>query len=243
MLPGPRQALNPIPGLFLCNRGLIFAVPQSHAAYQYAFAALAVACLLIFLLRKWAAKRQAATGQIFPIVKVSLAIFIVFPLMVWWLAGAPTAMNMPQLTGFNFKGGLSISPEFTALLLGLVMYTSAFVAEVVRAGIQSVGKGQTEAAMSIGLKPAHVLNLVILPQALRVIIPPLTSQMLNLTKNSSLAVAIGYPDFVSVTGTTINQTGQAIEGVALIMMVYLAFSLSTSAIMNWYNKKIAIVER
>ena len=243
MLPGPRQALNPLPGLFLCNRGLIFGVPQSHAAYLYALIAVAIACLLIFFIRKWAAKRQAATGRIFPIVKVSLALFLGSPLTIWWLAGAPTAMNVPQLIGFNFKGGLSISPEFTALLLGLILYTSAFVAEVVRAGIQSVGKGQKEAAMSIGLKPAHVLNLVILPQALRVIVPPLTSQMLNLTKNSSLAVAIGYPDFVSVTGTTINQTGQAIEGVALIMMVYLAFSLSTSAIMNWYNKKIAIVER
>jgi general L-amino acid transport system permease protein len=243
MLPGPRQALNPIPGIFLCNRGLIFGIPAGHAAYQYAFAALGLAAVLIFFLRRWAAKRQDATGQIFPIIKVSLAIFIGFPLIAWWLAGAPTAMNVPKLTGFNFKGGLSISPEFTALLLGLVLYTSAFVAEVVRAGIQSVGKGQREAAMSIGLKPAHVLNLVILPQALRVIVPPLTSQMLNLTKNSSLAVAIGYPDFVSVAGTTINQTGQAIEGVALIMLVYLFFSLSTSAIMNWYNKKIAIVER
>ena len=152
-------------------------------------------------------------------------------------------MNVPVLAGFNFKGGINVSPEFTALLLGLVLYTAAFVAEVVRAGIQSVTKGQTEAAKSIGLKPGQVLNLVILPQALRVIVPPLTSQMLNLTKNSSLAVAIGYPDFVSVAGTTINQTGQAIEGVAMIMIVYLIFSLSTSAFMNWYNKRIALVER
>ena len=152
-------------------------------------------------------------------------------------------MSVPVLKGFNFKGGLAISPEFAALLLGLVLYTAAFVAEVVRAGIQSVSKGQTEAAMAIGLKPGQVLNLIILPQALRVIIPPLTSQMLNLTKNSSLAVAIGYPDFVSVAGTAINQTGQAIEGVMLIMIVYLIFSLSTSAFMNWYNKRMAIVER
>lgn len=243
ILPGPRQALNPIPGIFLCNRGLIFGIPEGHPAYQYAFAAFCVAAVTIFFLRRWAAKRQMATGRLFPIVKVSIAIAIGMPLLAWWLCGAPTAMNVPKLTGFNFKGGVSISPEFTALLLGLVLYTSAFVAEVVRAGIQSVGKGQREAAMSIGLKPAHVLNLVILPQALRVIVPPLTSQMLNLIKNSSLAVAIGYPDFVSVAGTTINQTGQAIEGVALIMLVYLFFSLTTSAIMNWYNKKIAIVER
>ena len=153
------------------------------------------------------------------------AILIGLPAITWWLAGAPTAMNVPELKGFNFIGGVSVSPEFTALLLGLVLYTAAFVAEVVRAGIQSVSRGQTEAAMSIGLKPGQVLNLVILPQALRVIIPPLTSQMLNLTKNSSLAVAIGYPDFVSVAGTTINQTGQAIEGVALIMAVCLQINL------------------
>jgi general L-amino acid transport system permease protein len=152
-------------------------------------------------------------------------------------------MNVPVLVGFNFKGGMNLSPEFAALLLGLVLYTAAFVAEVVRAGIQAVSKGQTEAAMSVGLKPGQVLNLVILPQALRIIIPPLTSQMLNLTKNSSLAVAIGFPDFVSVAGTAINQTGQAIEGVALIMIVYLCFSLLTSAFMNWYNKKMALVER
>ncbi|EKD35173.1 MAG: hypothetical protein ACD_75C02019G0003 [uncultured bacterium] len=243
ILPAPRQALNPMPGVFLCNRGLIFGVPHWHDAYKSAAAACIVACVLIFFIRRWAEKRQAATGRIFPLIRCSLTLLIGLPLMAWFLTGAPTAMNVPQLTGFNFKGGISISPEFTALLLGLVLYTAAFVAEVVRAGIQSVGKGQREAAMSIGLKPAHVLNLVILPQALRVIVPPLTSQMLNLTKNSSLAVAIGYPDFVSVAGTTINQTGQAIEGVALIMIVYLVFSLSTSAFMNWYNKKIAIVER
>jgi general L-amino acid transport system permease protein len=152
-------------------------------------------------------------------------------------------MDVPKLSGFNFQGGLTLSPEFIALLLGLVLYTAAFVAEVVRAGIQAVSKGQREAAMSVGLKPNQVLQLVILPQALRVIIPPLTSQMLNLTKNSSLAVAIGFPDFVSVANTTMNQTGQSIEGVALIMVVYLIFSLSTSAFMNWYNKKVKLVER
>ncbi|KJR98843.1 MAG: amino acid ABC transporter permease [Desulfobulbaceae bacterium BRH_c16a] len=243
ILPSPREALNLMPGVFVCNRGLIFGVPHWHDAFKYAAAAFIVAWVLIFFIRRWAEQRQAATGRIFPLIRCSLALLIGLPLLAWWLSGAPTAMNVPQLTGFNFKGGISISPEFTALLLGLVLYTAAFVAEVVRAGIQSVGKGQREAAMSIGLKPAHVLNQVILPQALRVIVPPLTSQMLNLTKNSSLAVAIGYPDFVSVAGTTINQTGQAIEGVALIMIVYLVFSLSTSAFMNWYNKKIAIVER
>jgi len=177
------------------------------------------------------------------VVSFALGIFIGLPLLTWLLFGAPFEMNMPKLVGFNFQGGMTVSPEFSALLLGLVFYTAAFVAEIVRAGIQSVSHGQTEAAMSIGLRPGRILNLVILPQALRVIVPPLTSQMLNLTKNSSLAVAIGYPDFVSVAGTTINQTGQAIEGVAMIMLVYLFFSLTTSAFMNWYNKKIALVER
>jgi general L-amino acid transport system permease protein len=243
VLPSPRQALNPIPGLFLCNRGMIFGVPFWHEAYKYVIAAFIIGGVAVFFLRKWAAKRQAASGKIFPIFKTSLALLIGLPLLVWWLAGAPADMNVPKLSGFNFKGGIYISPEFAALLFGLVLYTAAFVAEIVRAGIQSVGKGQTEAAKSIGLRPGQVLNLVILPQALRVIVPPLTSQMLNLTKNSSLAVAIGYPDFVSVAGTTINQTGQAIEGIALIMIVYLIFSLSTSAVMNWYNKKIALVER
>jgi general L-amino acid transport system permease protein len=243
ILPGPRQALNLFSGVFVCNRGLIFGIPAAHPAYLYMAIAFLAGCLAVYLIRRWARQRQDRTGQIFPLIRVAAAILIGLPLITWWLAGAPTAMNVPALKGFNFKGGVSVSPEFTALLLGLVLYTAAFVAEVVRAGIQSVSKGQTEAAMAIGLKPGQVLNLVVLPQALRVIIPPLTSQMLNLTKNSSLAVAIGYPDFVSVAGTTINQTGQAIEGVALIMAVYLVFSLSTSAFMNWYNKKMKLVER
>jgi len=241
--PGPRQALNPITGLFLCNRGVIFAVPEAHPAHNFMLLALAAAIVAVYLICRWAVARQARTGKIFPTFRVGAALIVGFPLATWALFGAPTKMSIPELRGFNFQGGMSLSPEFIALLLGLVLYTAAFVAEVVRAGIQSVSKGQTEAAMAIGLKPALVLNLVILPQALRVIIPPLTSQMLNLTKNSSLAVAIGYPDFVSVANTTINQTGQAIEGVALIMLVYLIFSLSTSAFMNWYNKKARLVER
>jgi general L-amino acid transport system permease protein len=243
ILPSPRQALNLFSGVFLCNRGLIFGIPAAHPAWKFVGLAFVAGCVAVYLIRRWARQRQDRTGQIFPLVRIATAILIGLPLIVWWLGGAPTAMNVPELKGFNFKGGVSVSPEFTALLLGLVLYTAAFVAEVVRAGIQSVSKGQTEAAMSIGLKPGQVLNLVILPQALRVIIPPLTSQMLNLTKNSSLAVAIGYPDFVSVAGTTINQTGQAIEGVILIMAVYLLFSLSTSAFMNLYNKKMKLVER
>ncbi len=242
-LPSPRQALSPAKGVFLCNRGVAFAIPEAHPAHVYMGLAFLAGCIIIYLLRRWARKRHDRTGKPFPVFSVSICILVGLPLLTWWAGGAPTKMNVPKLAVFNFQGGLTVSPEFMALLLGLVLYTAAFVAEVVRAGIQSVSKGQTEAAMSLGLRPPLVLNLVILPQALRVIIPPLTSQLLNLTKNSSLAVAIGYPDFVSVANTTINQTGQAIEGVALIMAVYLIFSLSTSAFMNWYNKKTVLVER
>jgi general L-amino acid transport system permease protein len=242
-LPAPRQALHPLPGVFLCNRGLLLGIPAAHPVYPWVGAALVAACAGVWWLKRWAHRRQDATGQIFPLVRVGTLLVLGLPLLVWVAGGAPTAMDVPVLQGFNFKGGIALSPEFAALLTGLVLYTAAFVAEIVRAGIQSVSHGQTEAAMSVGLTGGQTLNLVILPQALRVIIPPLTSQMLNLTKNSSLAVAIGFPDFVSVANTTINQTGQAIEGIALIMVVYLMFSLGTSVFMNWYNKKMALVER
>ncbi|MFH1984912.1 MAG: amino acid ABC transporter permease [Pseudomonadota bacterium] len=241
--PAPRQALAPIDGVFVCNRGLIFGIPAAHPAHSAMFVGLVVAVICAFFLKRWARRRQDLTGRLFPVFWTSLAMIVGVPLVIWLCFGAPTTMDKPVLTGFNFKGGMTVSPEFVALLLGLVLYTAAFVAEVVRAGIQAVSKGQTEAAMALGLKSGHVLSLVILPQALRVIIPPLTSQMLNLTKNSSLAIAIGFPDFVSVANTTINQTGQAIEGVALIMVCYLFFSLSTSSFMNWYNKKAKLVER
>ena len=242
-LPSPRQALNPFYGLFLTNRGVDFAVPAAHEAHTYMFWAFILSCIIVFFVNRWAQKRQDETGEQFPTLWVGLGIIFGLPTVVWLVFGAPTAMDVPALKGFNFVGGFNISPEFSALLIGLVLYTAAFIAQIVRAGVQSISHGQTEAAMSIGLKQKHVLKLVIFPQALRVIVPPLTSQLLNLTKNSSLAVAIGFPDFVAVAGTTINQTGQAVEGVALMMGVYLLFSLSTSAFMNWYNKKIAIIER
>jgi general L-amino acid transport system permease protein len=243
ILPGPSDALEPLPGVFMSNRGLVFAVPEWHPAYNAVLLAFAAACLVVAVFRRWARKRQEQTGQILPVFIYSIGTLLGLPLLTWLLAGAPFQMSIPELDGFNFTGGLNVSPEFGALLLGLVLYTAAFVAEIVRAGIQAIGKGQTEAAMAIGLSKGQILSLVILPQALRVIIPPLTSQMLNLTKNSSLAVAIGFPDFVSVASTTMNQTGQAIEGISLIMVVYLCFSLLTSLFMNWYNKKKALVER
>jgi len=242
-LPAPRNALSPFEGVYLCKRGIILAVPDPHPVYLYMAVSFVMGCLAVYLLRRWARKRQERTGQYFPVFRVSLGLLLGLPLLIWLAAGTPLKMDVPKLVGFNFRGGMTLSPEFVSLLLGLILYTSAFVAEVVRAGIQSVHKGQWEAAMSIGLRPSYALNLVVLPQALRVIVPPLTSQMLNLTKNSSLAVGIGYPDFVSVASTTINQTGQSIEPILMIMAVYLFFSLTTSAFMNWYNKKIAIVER
>jgi general L-amino acid transport system permease protein len=242
-LPGPQEALRPAPGISVCNRGVALMVPEAHPAHRYMLLAILIGSVTVYLMRRWAKKRQEKTGKLFPTFRVGIAILLGLPFITWLTFGAPLKMDMPILEGFNFQGGMMLSPEFIALLMGLILYTAAFVAEVVRAGIQSVSKGQKEAAMAIGLRPSLVLNLVILPQALRVIVPPLTSQMLNLTKNSSLAVAIGYPDFVSVANTTINQTGQSIEGVALIMAVYLFFSLSTSAFMNWYNKRVALVER
>jgi general L-amino acid transport system permease protein len=171
------------------------------------------------------------------------AALILIPTSLWLFGGMPTKFEVPRLEGFNFQGGFTLSPEYISLLLGLVLYTGAFIAEIVRAGILSVNKGQWEASEALGLSGWRTLTLVIIPQALRVIIPPLTSQLLNLTKNSSLAVAIAYPDFVSVANTSLNQTGQAIEMVGLIMLVYLTFSLSTSVLMNWYNNRIKLTER
>jgi general L-amino acid transport system permease protein len=243
ILPSPRDALQIGSGAFISNRGLVLAVPEWHSTYQYVIGAFVAGLIIAHFVNRAAQNYQKNTGRILPTFTISIVLITGIPLLAWLLSGAPLRMSIPELTGFNFRGGLAVSPEFSALLLGLVLYTAAFVAEIVRAGIQAISRGQTEAAMSLGLKPGQVLRLVILPQALRVIIPPLTSQMLNLTKNSSLAVAIGFPDFVSVASTTINQTGQAIEGILLIMAVYLFFSLTTSLFMNWYNKKMALVER
>jgi general L-amino acid transport system permease protein len=241
-MPGPRQALSILPGVFVSNRGLT--LPSVHGdALDWMAAGLAVAVVAVLVLAHWARRRHDATGVAFPLVRVGLLMLAAFPAGGWLLSGGSLSLDIPALQGFNFRGGITMSPEFTALLLGLVVYTSAFVAEVVRSGIQSVDSGQWEAAGAIGLSRARVLRLVILPQALRVIIPPMTSQYLNLTKNSSLAVAIGYPDIVSVVNTTLNQTGQAIEGILIIMAAYLTVSLSISIFMNWYNKRITLVER
>jgi general L-amino acid transport system permease protein len=241
-VPGPRQALHPMPGVFLSNRGLKLPALQGDAI-DWVLGGLGVAIVAIVLLGHWAKKHHDATGRVFPLGRSALALLVLCPVAGWLASGGSLVLDMPHLQGFNFSGGLTLTPEFTALLAGLVIYTSAFVAEVVRSGIQSVDQGQWEAAGALGLPRARMLRLVILPQALRVIVPPMTSQYLNLTKNSSLAVAIGYPDIVSVVNTTLNQTGQAIEGILIIMAAYLTVSLSISIFMNWYNQRIALVER
>jgi general L-amino acid transport system permease protein len=241
-MPGPRRAYTPLPGVFVSNRGI--QMPTVHGE-GIAWLLVGVLLALVFsvILSRWARERQAQTGQIFALGRVVVGLLFVVPLVLWWFSGTSLSLDVPALKGFNFVGGMTLTPEFAALTFGLVIYTSAFIAEVVRSGIQSVSRGQWEAAGALGIKNRLVLRLVVLPQALRVIIPPMTSQYLNITKNSSLAVAIGYPDLVSVINTTLNQTGQAIEGILMIMAAYLTVSLSISVFMNWYNKRIALVER
>ncbi|WP_243368228.1 amino acid ABC transporter permease [Microvirga solisilvae] len=247
-LPQPRNSIEMGAGFFVNSRGLFMARPI-YAADAWAIpAALVIGLIGTFLYRRWASARQAATGQQSPVGLVTLGLVVGLPILTWIvlaIVGAnPISFELPRKGTFNLTGGMQILPEFVALLLGLVTYTAAFIAEVVRAGILAVSKGQTEAAGSLGLKPAQTLRLVVIPQAMRVIVPPLTSQYLNLTKNSSLAVAIGYPDLVQVfMGTVLNQTGQAIEVVVITMAVYLTISLVTSALMNIYNRRVAIVER
>ena len=241
--PAPRQAWQPLPGFFVSNRGVEFPVPQSNPAHLWMFLAFVVGLAGAVGVSRWAKRRQIATGAQFPSGWVGAGLIVGLPLLVFVAAGAPMTLDWPALKGFNFAGGGAVSPEFTALLLGLIIYTASFIAEIVRAGILSVSWGQTEAASALGLKPGLTMRLVVLPQALRVIIPPITSQYLNLTKNSSLAVIIGYPDLVSIANTTMNQTGQAVEGIALIMAVYLAISLTIALAMNLYNRAVALVER
>jgi len=242
-LPGPRQALHPIGGVYLSNRGLLLPGLVWEPGFTWAMVAFLAGLVGTWLYRRVARAKQMQDGQPRRVWPVALLLLVGVPVAVWAALGAPTAVDWPVLRGFNFRGGLLVSPEYFALLLGLVLYTAGFIAEIVRAGILAVPHGQWEAAQALGLRPPAVLKLIVLPQALRVIVPPMTSQYLNLTKNSSLAVAIGYQDIVSIANTTLNQTGQAIEGIAIIMLVYLTISLSISLFMNWYNAKIALVER
>jgi general L-amino acid transport system permease protein len=242
-LPAPRQSLRIGDAVFLSNRGIKVPVLDWQPAHSWALLAFVAGLIGTLLYARMSRRRQEATGARPLIWPVALGLLILLPVAVWAAFGAPFALEKPALRGFNFTGGATISPEFFALLIGLVVYTSAYIAEIVRSGIEAVPQGQWEAAGALGLGQGLVLRKVVLPQALRVIIPPMTSQYLNLTKNSSLAVAIGYQDIVSIANTTLNQTGQAIEGIAIIMAVYLTISISISLFMNWYNARIALVER
>ncbi|MDB5411306.1 MAG: amino acid transporter permease [Rhodospirillales bacterium] len=241
--PSPRQAWQPLPDVFVSNRGVAFPVLQWQPAYSWMAAAAALGIAATVAVASWAHRRQMATGRQFPVIGAAAALILLPPLAVFVAAGMPLHPDLPALRGFNFAGGVTVSPEFAALVIGLTTYTASYIAEIVRAGILAIGRGQSEAAAALGLRRGRILRLVILPQALRVIVPPLTSQYLNLAKNSSLAVAIGYPDLTSIGNTTGNQTGQSIEAIAIAMSVYLALSLSISLLMNWYNRRIRLVER
>ena len=245
VLPGPRQGFAlPFGGINLSNRGLTLPAPVYGPGFWMTAVTLFVAALAAIGVSTWARRRRIQTGQPFPTGWVVLALLVVPAAVVFVATGAPLAWDIPELQGFNFSGGISLKPELVALLIGLSAYTAAFIAEVVRAGILSVSHGQTEAARAIGLRPGQTLRLVVLPQAVRVIIPPLTNQYLNLTKNSTLAVAIGYPDFVAVfAGSVMQRTGQAVEVIFITMLFYLAVSLATALLMNWFNRATAIRER
>ena len=242
-LPKVRDSLSFNDIAFLNNRGVRVPAPIMDAGMEWVIAAVFIGIVAAVLLARWARKRQEQTGQTFPSGWSSLGLIVGLPVIVYFLLGQPLDWDVPERTRFNFSGGINVTPELIALWLALSTYTGAFISEIVRSGILSVSRGQSEAALALGLSKNQTMRMVVIPQALRVIIPPLTSQYLNLTKNSSLAIAIGYQDLVSIGGTILNQSGQALEVVAIWMAVYLSLSLATSAYMNWYNKRIALVER
>jgi general L-amino acid transport system permease protein len=242
-LPGPRQAFHPIAGVFLSNRGIKLPTIDWLPGHLWVLVAFLIGLAGTIAWSRAARRRQDMTG-VKPLVwPAGVLLLIGLPAVVWLALGLPLALDVPALRGFNFAGGMTVTPEYGAMLLGLVLYTATYIAEIVRTGILAVPQGQWEAAGALGLGRGQLLRRIVLPQALRVIVPPMTSQYLNLIKNSSLGVAIGYAETVSIANTTLNQTGQAIEGIAIIMVVYLAFSLSISLFMNWYNARIALVER
>ncbi len=243
-LPAPRNSIELFDSFFLNNRGLAYPRGIPEEGFDFVLWALAIAVVASWFVVKWAHKRQDETGEWFPAYWTSTGLIVGLPLLTFLVMGAPLHWEYPELKGFNFWGGATMTPEFVSLLMALALYTAAFIAENVRSGILAVSHGQTEAAMALGLRRSQTLRLVIVPQAMRVIIPPLTSQYLNLTKNSSLAAAIAYPDLVLVfAGTTLMQTGQAVEIIFMTMLVYLTLSLLISAFMNWYNQRMALVER
>jgi general L-amino acid transport system permease protein len=243
VLPAPRDSINLPFGSFLNQRGFYFPRTVWGDGSWLIPVALLVGIAMAWFVARKARQRQMATGQQFPVFWTSAALIVGLPLLAYVLSGFPLSFDFPKQSTFNLTGGFQVKPEFLSLYLALSCYTAAFIAEIVRAGIVGVSKGQTEAAGALGLRPGSILRLVVVPQAMRIVIPPLTSQYLNLTKNSSLAIAIGYPDLTATAGTVLNQTGQAVEGVLIMMVVYLALSLVTSAVMNVVNARMALVER
>jgi len=243
-LPVPKKAINISDTVFLSNRGFYTPAPVFEEGFGYVLIAVLLAILIVFFFKRWAKKVQDSTGKIYPVFYISLSTLIGLPLLTFYISGSPLSMDMPAMKGFNFKGGTSIKPEYIALTFALSYYTSCFIAEIVRGGILAISRGQTEAAHGLGLRPNRTLQLVIIPQALRVIIPPLCSQYLNLTKNSSLAIAIGYMDVVAtIGGISLMQTGKEMETMILVLLTYLVFSLVISTFMNWFNRRMALVER
>ncbi len=242
-LPKVRDSLTIGEAVFLNNRGVRLPAPLLESDFEWVAAAFLIGIVATVFMSRWAKRRQNVSGERFPVGWVGLGLMVSLPILVYWIVDSPVAWDVPKPTRFNFRGGFNVTPELVALWFALSSYTGAFISEIVRSGILSVSQGQTEAARALGLQPRQTMRLIIIPQALRVIIPPLTSQYLNLTKNSSLAIAIGYQDLVSIGGTILNQSGQALEVVGIWMVVYLSLSLLTSAFMNWYNKRIALVER
>ena len=243
-LPTAREAMSFSDTIFLSNRGLTVPTPIFESGFGLVPIALLVAIAAAFIFAKWAKREQEKSGKIYPVFTINTLLIIGAPILAFLLAGSPLSWVIPEMGRFNLRGGLVLRPEFVAMWAALSLYTAAFIAEIVRSGIQSVHSGQMEAAYSLGLRPNRTMRLIIIPQALRVIVPPLTSQYLNLTKNSSLAIAIGYMDITATLGgITLNQTGQAMEAILLLMAVYLSISLLTSIFMNWYNQRIRLIER
>ena len=243
-LPHPKQAIDILDVSYLTNRGFYIPKPIAEAGIELFYLFTIIAIIFVVLFKKFSKKRQENTGKQLPVFWINFMVILLFPCIALLLNNFPLSFSIPELKGFNFRGGLHLSPELIALTFALAIYTAAFIAEIVRAGILAIHKGQREAAESIGLKPDKVMNLVILPQARRVIIPPLTSQYLNLTKNSSLAIAIGYMDLVATLGgISLNQTGREMETMVLVLLIYLCISLSISSLMNWYNYRVKLVDK
>jgi general L-amino acid transport system permease protein len=242
-LPSPQQAFNPIKGIFLCNRGLIFAWPQSDPVHIWMLGGLVAGGLGAYVLGRWSNRHWKKTGQFVSVFWYGLSLIVGLPLAIWLLAGAPLDMDLPSLRGFNYVGGLSLSPEFLGLATGLSLYIASFIAEIVRSGIQSVDRGQIEAARAIGLQPSFIFRMVSLPQALRVMVPPAAAQYVSLCKTSSLGIAIGYPELFNVNNTITTLSGNTMECIGIMMAVYLAISFTIALVMNWYNRLVQIKER